>query len=273
MKLLFSLLFLATSSLSAFSQYVTYLNVAYGTNPEQIMDIYVPSSNEVHPALVLIHGGGWISGDKQSLSGIAQYFVKAGYTVANINYRLATPTSNQFPDAINDAHSAVLFLQRNATAYKVDTNRIGAFGTSSGANLALSIGTQQWVKAVVDFYGPTDFTDPNFLDETLQGESCIQVLTTYFGVSFDQDPTLYANVSPLNNLSKRMPPTIIFHGSDDHIVPVTQSENLDGQLQDLGDISELNIEPGLGHGFLTNSGYNPLPVLQQCVVFLKANMP
>jgi acetyl esterase/lipase len=275
-KLLLSLLLLATSLVPAFSQtqIITYANVAYGSDPAQIMDIYVPTDNKVHPAIVLLHGGAWVSGDKQALSPIADYFAKQGYTVANINYRLATLTSNQYPTAIEDAHVAVLFLQRKATAYKMDGNRIAAFGTSAGANLALSLGTQGWVDAVVDFYGPADFTDPNFLAENFQGQSCSQFLEKYyFGVSFTQNPSFYANASPLDNISTRMPPTIIFHGSLDQLVPVAQSENLQEQLHDVGIVSKLNIETGLGHGFLTDPSYNPQPVLQQCVTFLNTYMP
>jgi len=274
MKLLSSLLLFVIGLLfPAFSQTVTHTNVAYGSDPAQVMDIYVPPGNAVHPTIVMIHGGGWISGDKLAISTIAQYFAGQGYTTANINYRLATPNSNQYPAALNDAKSAILFLQTNRAAYKVDGNRIAAFGTSAGANLALTLGTNGWVKAVIDFYGPTDFTDPNFWAGIYNGQTNDEILATYFGVSFAQNPVLYAEASPKNNLSKAMPPTIIFHGSSDAVVPVDQSEDLDLQLDSLGVVCTLNIETGLGHGFLTDPGYNTTPVLRKCVAFLKAHMP
>ena len=163
--------------------FTEYRNVAYNLSPGQVMDIYVPTGKKLNPTIILIHGGAWIGGDKLDLSTIAGLLVREGFTVANINYRLATVDSNQYPAAVKDAESVVEWLQSNAAAYRVDTSRIAAFGTSAGANLALTLGTFNRVKAVVDFYGPTDFTDPAFWADSLNGVSNSQILDLYLGLA------------------------------------------------------------------------------------------
>jgi acetyl esterase/lipase len=253
--------------------FTEYRNVAYNLSPGQVMDIYVPTGKKLNPTIILIHGGAWIGGDKLDLSTIAGLLVREGFTVANINYRLATVDSNQYPAAVKDAESVVEWLQSNAAAYRVDTSRIAAFGTSAGANLALTLGTFNRVKAVVDFYGPTDFTDPAFWADSLNGVSNSQILDLYLGVPFSENPTLYQSASPVHNISAKTAPTIIFHGSADQSVPVTESETFSHDLQSIGILCPLNIEPGLAHGFLTASGYDPTQVLKQSVDFLNTVMP
>ena len=125
------------------------------------MDLLVPRLGKKFPTIVLIHGGGWVSGDKRSLEEIARRLARDGFTVANINYRLANSASNHYPAGIDDARAAVVFLKTHAADFKIDANRMVSFGTSAGGNLAIELGMSHSVKAVIDFYGPTNFTDPH----------------------------------------------------------------------------------------------------------------
>jgi acetyl esterase/lipase len=254
--------------------YTTYSNVPYGSDDEQVMDIYVPTGTaSPNPTILLVHGGGWVSGDKAELTSSAEYFASQGYTAANINYRLATDTSNQYPTADNDTVQALQFVQSHAAVYQVDKTHISAFGTSAGASLALTLGTEHLVNGVMDFYGPTDFTDQNLLNDTFNNESNAAILMTVFGVGLPQGYTLYFDASPINNLSASFPPTIIFHGELDNTVPYMQSVNLNTALtQTWGVVSDLNLEPTLGHGFLTDGEVaDPTTFLAQCTAFLEAN--
>jgi acetyl esterase/lipase len=258
---------------SAFCAPAAYTNVAYGTDPAQVMDIYLPPGKASDTALVLIHGGGFVSGDKQDLTLISQYLAGMGYTVANINYRLTTATTNRYPTAVNDVQAATQWFQNNEATYNVKTTQIAAFGTSAGAYLALTLGISGTVQAVVDFYGPTNFADHAFLADSLNGTSNAVIMSTYFGFTFTQAPLRYVQASPISNLTMFMPPTIIFQGTADTTIPYGQSVNLNTTLAGLGVSSQLNLEPGAPHGFLTAAGYNPVPVLLQVRAFLSTILP
>ena len=246
----------------------TYTDVAYGTDAKQVMDLLVPRIGKKFPTVVLIHGGGWIGGDKLSLELIARRLARDGFTVANVNYRLASASANQYPAAVDDVRAATAFLKSNAEQYKVDPSRMISFGTSAGGNLAIELGLSNSVKAVIDFYGPTNFTDPVFMDDDYGSEPNCDVAETYFGTTLLQNPTLYYNASPLETVTDAFPPTLIFHGADDTIVPLEQSTDFYQELQALGVTTEIQVEPNLGHGFLTGKGHSPEPYLNEMRKFL-----
>ena len=182
-------LLLVSVLVPAFSQSPNISNVAYGTSPQQVLDLYLPNDGQVHPLIVLIHGGAWFSGDKAELAPAAQYLVTKGFAVANINYRLVTATSNQYPTAINDATGAVDFLRANAVSYGYNGSSISALGTSAGAYIALELGIANEVDVVVDFYGPTNLSDTAFLDNTYNGVLNSILVANFLGTSLLDDPT------------------------------------------------------------------------------------
>jgi acetyl esterase/lipase len=257
----------------AIVNYTEVTNVAYGTDPKQIMDIYVPkitvTSRGPFPLVLVIHGGGWIGDDKNTTAPEAQYLANSGFVVANVDYRLVTPTTNQYPADINDLSQALTWLQTNASLYHIDTTKIAAFGTSAGAYLAAMLtNSAPSIRAVVDFYGPVDFTDPVYLNDVYDKQTNASILQEYLGVSFVDDLPLYIQASPITYVSPSTPPTLIFHGQLDPVVPVTQSEEYYASLQAMGVTSQLFIEPTLGHSFLNNKNLDITPYMQQSVVFL-----
>ena len=238
------------------------------------MDIYVPGGKaHIHPTIVLIHGGGWKGGDKNDMSQIARLLRTATYTVANINYRLDGPNNPSYVNSNADALAATQFIQANAAIYSADPVNISAFGTSSGASMALTLGNIGAVKAVVDFYGPVDFTDPAFLSDNLNGVSNTTIMGLYFGFTYASNPTAYQVASPIYNLSALSVPTIIFHGTADMTVPPAQSQELSDDLTALGIPNQLYFETGMAHGYLTNISYNPAPDINTCCAFLKIYTP
>ena len=247
--------------------WTVYPNIHYGSDSAQIMDILVPNTPGNHATIVLIHGGGWDEGDKRDLQGVGRRFALDGFTVANINYRLATPTSNHYPAGLDDTKSAVDYLEQNSEQYQVDRGRVVALGTSAGANLALQLGMERRVNAVVDFYGPTNFVDPVFLEEENGGKLNSDVVETYFGCTFIQDPGLYFHASPINEVTGSMAPTILLQGEDDTVVPVEQSIDFYNVLEALGVTAKLQVYPTLGHGFLNNEP-SPDPYLSEAERFL-----
>jgi acetyl esterase/lipase len=250
-----------------------YREISYGPDPEQVMDILVPRTAKVSPTIILLHGGGFIAGDKLDLAEVARQLARQGFTVANVNYRLATQAKNQYPTAVDDVQTAVAFLRDHGAQYKVDGRRMVAFGTSAGANLAIELGLAGQVQAVIDFYGPTNFMDQRFLDDFYNGEQNNAIALTYLGASLMDDSPLYYDASPLDMVSAHMPPTMIFHGARDNVVPLGQSLDFHKRLQQLGVTSRLQIEKNLGHGFLTVHGRSPQPYLNECGQFVHDVMP
>ena len=197
-------------------------------------DIYAPNRGGPHPAVVMIHGGAWTFGDKRSMANRAKATADRGYVVVNVNYRLAP--AHQMPAMIEDVKSAVIWMRQNAVELNIDPNRIGAYGYSAGAHLALMLGvtdgseglegpdadgTSSRVQAVVAGAPATDFrtVGPN--------SRKFEVL---FGGTRSELPDAYAQASPANWISADDAPTLIFKGSRDRLI---NGDNIDDFVQGL----------------------------------------
>jgi acetyl esterase/lipase len=182
-----------------------------------------------------LHGGGWERGDKNGSSG-ARFLASAGFVTASIYYRLSGEA--KFPADIEDCKCAIRYLRANSRRFGIDPSRIGVAGASSGGHLALLAGTADekvglegsggWpnissrVKAVVSYYGPTDFRTMS----TDFGARAQAAITKLLGVPFQEDPAAYAHASPITFISPDDPPLLMFHGDSDTLVPFSQSERM-----------------------------------------------
>lgn len=248
------------------------LNVSYGTSSEQTMDIYLPLNRNTASTtvLVMIHGGGWNSGDKIDLSQYADTMRKRlpNYAVFNINYRLALG-SNLFPTQENDVKSAIQFILNNSAEYLV-SRKFVLMGASAGAHLALLQGykaaSQVNPKAIISFFGPTDLIDAyrRPLDPQIPPG-----LVSVIGKTPTQDSLLYANSSPLNYVSSTSSPTILLYGGIDPLVRVTQATALKSKLVAAGVLNQFVLYPTEGHGW---SGPNVYDSFNKIEIFLKANV-
>ena len=118
---------------------VSYLNLSYGADEQQRLDVYLPEArNEKTRLLVIIHGGGWTAGDKSDFDSYITEFKKRlpGYAFANLNYRLATTAGNYFPAQEEDIMSAITYLKSKTADYNISTDFV-FLGISAGAHLAL----------------------------------------------------------------------------------------------------------------------------------------
>lgn len=228
----------------------TLTNQAYGADAAQKMDIYLPAgrSPDSTKLIVMIHGGAWVSGDKTDFASFIPILQQRlpSYAIANINYKLATNTSNHFPSQENDMKAAINYLLEHSAGYAI-SQKIVLLGASSGAHLATlqayKYATPK-VSAVVDFFGPVDMVDLYNSTTIPFNRSLIEALMSGTPTT---NPLLYQQSSPLNFVTAQSPPTIIFHGDKDEIVPVAQSIALRDKLQSLGVTNQLFIYPNLGH--------------------------
>ncbi len=224
---------------------------------EQKLDLYYPEGEGPFPVVVHVHGGGWSEGDKQGGDGLGLFdeLLSRGFIVASINYRLAP--QYKFPAMIEDAKCAVRFLRANAQDLAVDGDHIGAYGGSAGGHLVSMLGTtdesagfdtgeysgtSSRVSAVLDLFGPIDI--PGLTERNHLGSLPEQV----FDASRVDEQTLQ-KASPLMYITPDDPPFLIYHGTRDNLVAVSQSELLLERLTEAGIPAELVIVEGAGHGF------------------------
>jgi acetyl esterase/lipase len=210
------------------------------------MDIYKPAHAGDRPAVVVIHGGGWMSGNKKDMAQFCEKLAERGYVAATVQYRLAP--AHKWPAMLEDVQSAVRYLRSNAATYRIDPKRMASLGASAGGHLALMLGVSEAEKpmlhsskvaAVVNIFGVTDFTAmlPNWalLSDAL------------FGVKADAVRPMMAKASPLTHLDKADAPVFTLHGTADWLVPISQSTALDKKLKELGISHEfIQIKDG-GH--------------------------
>ncbi len=157
------------SSSASVKQDVPYAIV--GGHP-LLVDIYEPGEHsDLRPAVVLIHGGAWTSFDKGTMTSMGNFLARSGFVAFSVDYRLFNGTVNLWPAQLDDVQRAVRWIRANAAKYRVDPNRIGAFGHSAGAQLAALLGMEDTrdnsdpslakysskVQAVVDVSGPHRF--------------------------------------------------------------------------------------------------------------------
>lgn len=241
-------------------------DITYCTNNgvDSKMDIYFPIKfgGGPSPVLIYVHGGAWISGDKKTNVGTPDIpeLLSRGYIIATVNYRLAP--EHKFPAQIEDVKCAVRYLRSNAENYNIDPDNIGAFGDSAGGHLvsllALTnesagfdkgqyLNYSSSIKAVVDYFGPTNLTDSNFYN--IYSVALEQIFGSHENM---------VNASPVKYVKKESPPFLIFQGDRDIIVFQDQSKELYNKLITENATATIIIVNGSTHGFV-KVGENMVP--------------
>ena len=251
---------------------VTMLNVSYGTNTQQKMDVYLPANRSSldTKVMILIHGGGWNSGDKSDFNAYVDSLKKRepSYAIFNINYRLAN-TPDLFPAQELDVKAAIDFIYSKRQEYMV-SDKFVLVGASAGGHLALLQGykysTPVKPKAIIDFFGPTELINmynnpPNPLVPLL--------LFSVTGHTPTTNNSLYTQSSPVNFISSQSPATMILHGGIDIVVSPSQSVLLDTKLFISGVIHQYVFYPTEGHGWV---GANLSDSFNKIQAFLAANV-
>lgn len=219
-------------------------NIVYGKGGERDLqlDLYRPKdAKQPRPLIIFIHGGGWKGGQRTDMSFYCLRFAEKGYITATISYRFSQDAP--FPAAVQDTKCAIRFLRANASKYGIDPEKIAVSGNSAGGHLSMMAGyssdvpelegnggnegVSSRIQVVGNFYGPVDLTTEF---ARTQG-----VVKDFLGdKTWEEDPDIYKKASPITYLTKDDPPTMIFHGTIDDIVPIDQADELAAKLKDLG---------------------------------------
>lgn len=230
----------------------TMLNVPYGTDALQKMDVYLPAgrSTTTTNLMIIVHGGSWSGGDKSDMTQFVDSLQKRlpGYAVANINYRLASFSGNTFPTQETDVKSAVDFVNNKRIEYNI-SDKFVLLGVSAGSHLSLLQAYKNSVpkiKAVVDFFGPNDMVDMyNNPASPSAPPSGIALL-----LNGPPPSALYTSSSPINFVTAQSPPTIILHGGADQLVRYQQSVALRNKLMLNAVAQQYVFYPLEGHGWI-----------------------
>ncbi len=245
-------------------------DIAYieGGDEAQKLDIYLPEtpSDKPLPLIVHIHGGGWRAGSKFPCPVSAM--VVKGYAVASVEYRFSQKAI--FPAQIQDCQAAIRWLRAHVKQYNLDPDHLGAVGGSAGGHLSALVGTSggkkafppigghldesDRVQAVIDIYGPADFS--TVVSQAAEDKNVKNIFafntpsdpySSLIGTQLDDKPKADA-VSPMHYVSKDSPPFLILHGTHDTLVPYAQSVQFEAALKAQSVPVWLQTLPGSGHG-------------------------
>ncbi|WP_418510131.1 prolyl oligopeptidase family serine peptidase [Corallibacter sp.] len=227
------------------------MDVPYGNEDGQTFDIYLPADRTtLTKTMILIHGGGWLAGDKEDMALYVD-FLKTSFpemAIININYRLASEEEDPYPMQLEDISQLITFLKDN-NQQLVISDEFGFIGASAGGHLAMlwayDFDMDNNIKMVCSVVGPTNFNDPVYENND---DWFVQVLIETIG---GENPTVehFEQVSPYNRAKENAPPTILFYGDDDTLVPPSQGNVMHDKLNQLNVPNELTIYQNEGHGW------------------------
>lgn len=249
----------------------------YGT--ALTLDVFAPTEKPNGAGVIWVVSGGWFSGHEAIHDGIAREYLSRGYTVFAVVH--GSQPKFTIPEVIEDMHRSIRFIRHNAGRYHVDPDRLGITGGSAGGHLSLMMALggrpanpaakdpvdkeSSRVQAVGCFFPPTDFLNYARPNRTVM--QALEEELAVFKAPFDftrydeaskrivlitderQRLEICKEISPITHVSADDPPTLIFHGDKDALVPIQQSESLVEKLKAAGVTAELVNRPGAGHGW------------------------
>lgn len=226
-----------------------------------LVDVDVPAASEKPPLVMYFHGGGWQGGDRKHAR--LRWLLVRGYAVARVEYRMSHEAI--FPAQIHDCKGVLRWLRAREEEFGYDAERVVVAGSSAGGHLAALMGTSggvdelegnvggnldqsSRVQGVVDYYGPTDFLlrAKNQPAKTDDPKGSVYKL---LGGSVSKKQSLATLASPATHVTKDDPPLLMFHGEDDRVVYLSQSQRLRSAYEKIGLHAQLQVIPKAGHGW------------------------
>lgn len=240
---------------------VAHENIPYAERAETklALDVYRPAGHEKLPAVIIIHGGGWVAGDRTMERPLARHLAARGYVAVPVSYRLGTP--GRFPAPIEDLRAAIRWLRRHAAEYDLDPDRIGAIGGSAGGTLAATLGAANGlpelagaagpgdpsgdVQAVVDIDGTVTFLDNRLIEIS---ETQPSPYWEYVHGPYEANRATWIAASPINYVTRRSAPTLFIKSTATQPV-LAGREEMATRLRLLGVTAEEMQINGTPHTF------------------------
>jgi len=266
------------------SDFVRNRDVIYGRKAglALTMDVFTPKKEVNGKAVIFVISGGWFSRPTAIEPMFFQEFLRRGYTVFAVVH--GSQPKFTIPEILDDMHRAVRFIRYHAKDYKIDPDHLGIIGASAGGHLSLMQGTggqdgnplapdpvdrcSSCVQAVACFFPPTDFLNYGKPGKVMNVDTVQPPFTAAVDFKeFDRKRARYLpvtdpdkvrdilkQISPITHVNNKSAPALIFHGDEDALVPLQQSETMVAKLKEAGVAAELVVKKGGGHGWVTMFG-------------------
>lgn len=242
-------------------------DVVYSRRGERALrtDVFRPTrSDGPAPAVVFIQGSGYNGNNKVHFWREAAYLAQRGYVCLTIEHRGLNTEGAQWPSQLEDASSAIAWLEDNAERYGVDNGRIGVVGASSGAHLAGLIALADSVAGIRMPNVRVAVLISGLLDVVYFAENPTWSsdygmwidLEPLFGSPFASDPETWLSASPLTHVSADDPPILFVHGTADASLPSSQTVRVYDRLRSVGGEAELMLVEGGGHEMTNSFAYS-----------------
>jgi len=236
-------------------------------NPKQKVDLYLPKKRDTDkplPVVALIHGGGWVNGDRLGYAAAAIQFARTGdYAAVTVGYRLTKEA--HWPSQIYDCKAAIRWIRAHAKEYNLDPDKIAVMGSSAGGHLSSLLGTSGDVKelegdlgsstsfssrvqCVVNLCGPEDFTQALMFDKDDKPIAKDDAVSGLLGGTYEEKHAEALAASPVTYVTSDDPPFITFHGTADKRVAFLHAEAIHAALKQAGVPSLLVPITDGGHG-------------------------
>jgi acetyl esterase/lipase len=245
------------------------LDILYAdtTTAAQRLDLYFPAkpgNEKPLPVIVFIHGGAWMSGNKNSGRAKVQSFVSSGrYAAASVEYRLSREA--RWPAQIEDCKAAIRWIKGHAKEHNFDPEKIAVWGTSAGGHLVAMLGVSGGVKelegtlgkyldqnsrvaCVADYFGPTDLLGIGGFPSQIAHNDAKSPESQLIGGPVQENKDQARSASPVHFVSRDDAPTFLAHGTDDKLVPFQQSVEFEAALKKSAVPVYMQTITGGGHG-------------------------
>ena len=230
----------------------------YGTR-EMHLDLFQPKAKGPFPAVILVHGGAWITGNHTMENPFAMELARLGYVAATVEYRLSNEA--KYPAALRDLKASVRWLLANAARFNIDPDRIAAVGASAGGHLVTLLGATNGmanfegeggnakvsssVESVVDIDGTATFIDPGNVEKEKKGP--FDTNTRFIGGTYEEKASVWRDASPITHVNPKSAPILFINSSSYR--PFQQREEMSAKLKALGIVSEIVVIPDTPHPF------------------------
>ncbi len=213
-----------------------------------LLDAYVPKQDGTYPAVLVVHGGAWRSGNRGQLGGYARTLAQMGMVCFAIDYRLAP--KHKWPAQIDDCRSAIKWIRKHAGEYKANPKRLGAIGYSAGGHLVSLLATSgeapsekngnvdTRLQAVAAGGAPAEFR--TFPDKGKWADFLM-------GGDLDSVPEKFKSASPAVFIDRNDPPVFFYNGTKDRLVPLYWTKPFFEALKKAGVKAEMHTIEGAGH--------------------------
>lgn len=228
-------------------------NISYDQHPETVLDVYSPASAgaKKRPAVIVIHGGGWVNGEKKvMIENFVEPYLNKGFVVINVEYRLAKAAIA--PAAVQDVLNAAEWVRKNSDKYNIDSKRLIVTGSSAGGHLSLMVGMTPKsaglgptgkIAAIVNCWGITD------VEDQIEGPGERAYAVQWIPPTVPERRQFARKLSPMTYVRKDNPPVFTIHSDTDQTVPYEQGIALTKALMNAKVTAELYCLRGAKHGF------------------------